>query len=482
MKQGSLAKDIKTRHLVMIGFGGAIGVGFFVGTGETISQAGALGALIAYFVGSVIIYSVLLSLGEMGSYLPNTGSFGDYAQKFINPFAGYYVYWAYWLNCVLGNAIQFIGIGFLMQKWFPDSPLWLWIILSCALVFVANAYKVKFFAEVEFYLSAIKVGAILIFLICGLSIIAYNFYTLGLSLDSFYHIFQNFYDSSKHTFFPNGLIAVFSAIVFISYAFAGTEVIGVAIGETKDPHKAMPYAVKATMWRLLVFFIGSVFIVSTFLPYSDARITESPFVAVLDIWNVPYAGSIMNFVIIIAILSSSNTGIYGSARMFYSLSQKGFLPKVFSKVNKNQIPMYSLVVSTIVSLISLLCIWIDPQEVINALIIVAGLSMMLVWMSVGISQYNFRKWYLNTLGKKLEDLPYRTPFTPYTQIIGIFGCAIPIVVSSIEGTYRISVWYTLALVGVCYIGYCLTNKFNKNINNHISDDELLQRYHTKESK
>lgn len=454
-KDNSFKKDIKTRQLIMMAFGGSIGVGFFIGTGETISSAGPIGAIIAYLVGAIILYAVILSLGEIGCYFPSSGSYGDYAHRFISPFAGYYVYISYWVNCVLGNAIQYMGIGFLIQTWLPESPLYIWIILSCAVVFFINYWQVKVFAEIEYYLSFIKIIAIVLFLIFGIYKIIQGLYFYHFSWSGFGFVFSNFYE---HGVFPNGLLALFSAIVFISYAFAGTEVIGVALGETKDPKKALPKGIKAILWRMIIFFGGAVFIISTFLPYNDANIKDNPFAGVLEIWHIPYAPDIIKVIIIIAILSSSNTGIYGSARMLWGLSEKGYMPKSWGKINSKGVPINSLIISTIISLIGLVSIWINPKDVFNALVIIAGLSMMFVWMSVSISQYIFRRWYLKE-GNKLQDLAYVTPWTPYTQIIGVFGCAIPIIVSCIVGEYRSYIWTTFGLTLIIVIMFYTTKKF-----------------------
>ena len=481
-QSGELSKDIKSRHLMMIAFGGAIGAGFFVGTGETIAQAGPLGAVLAYLVGAIIVYSIMLSLGEISSVLALPGSYGEYASKFIGPFTGYYVYWAYFINCLIGNAIQYITIAFLMQKWLPESPMSLWICISCAIVFFVNFYRVKYFAEIEFYLSLIKVTAIVIFLAVGSVIIIYKLYTISISpfsLDAFKLTFSNFYDAKAvNPFFPNGGLAVFSAIVFISFAFAGTEAIGTAVAETQDPATAMPRAVKATAWRMLIFFVGGVFVVSTFLPQTDASLSQSPFVLVLHGWEIPYADDFMNALIIIAIFSSSNTGIYSGTRMLAGLSSRGFLPKKMGFINHRGIPIYALYTSTLVSLSALLVIFLDPEKVMAFMIVVAGLSFMLVWMSISIAQMNFRKWFVKTLGKSLDELPYKTPFTPYIQIIGLLGCALPLVVSAIDGEYRESVWWTLGGLVFLYFTYWMTRIFNKeNVILDMSDEELMKYSH-----
>lgn len=458
MKHNNLfARDLKTRHLVMIAFGGAMGTGLFVGTGESIHTAGPLGTLIAYCIASVIVYSIMLSLGELSSYFPNTGSFGDYTYQFISPSAGYLVFWLYWLNWVVTVAVEFIAVGFLMQRWFPDVAVWIWVVCCTIIIFTFNVYRVKVFAESEFILSLIKVIAVSIFLLLGFAMIIYHLYLHG-----WQPTFSNFYFQTPYYqgFFPHGIKSVFMTILAVNFAFTGTEVIGVAVGETKDPSKAMPMAINATLWRLIIFFVGSVFIISTFLPMNNATITQSPFVGVLTIFNVPFAADIMNAILIIALLSTANSGLYASARMIWGLAQKQTLPELFAKVNRRGIPINGLLLSMLLSLIALLSYFFAPQSVINNLIAVSGFSMMLVWMAVSISQYKFRIWYLKQ-GNKLEDLPYRTPFTPGIQIIGIVGCVISMIGAYFDINQRSAIYGTIIFSILCYIAYFISKKYLK---------------------
>lgn len=453
-------RDLKTRHLVMIAFGGAMGTGLFVGTGESLHMAGPLGTLIAYIVASIIVYSVMLSLGELSSYFPHTGSFGDYAHRFISPSVGYLIFWLYWLNWVVTVGVEFIAVGFLMGKWVPEEivPIWVWVVIFATLIFLFNFYKVKVFAEAEFALSTIKVIAVTIFLIISFSMIGYHLYTIG-----FVKTFANFYFTSKEYtgFFPNGIQAVFMTILAVNFAFTGTEVIGVAVGETKDPAKAMPTAINATLWRLIVFFVGSVFIIATFMPMNSATITESPFVGVLETFNVPFAGDVMNAILITALLSTANSGLFAATRMIWGLADKKTFPSFFARVNPRGIPMNALVLSILFSLIALLTSFYAPKSVINSLIAVSGFSMMLVWVSVSISQYKFRQWYLRD-GNKIEDLPYRTPFTPGIQIIGIIGCVISMIGAYFDVEQRVSIYGTIIFSIICFVAYFLTKYFIKS--------------------
>lgn len=462
-KAKSLVRDIKLRHLMMIAFGGAIGTGLFVGTGGSIHQAGPLGTLIAYAISGVIIYSIMLSLGELASYFPHTGSFGDYAYRFINPATGYTIFWLYWIGWVISAGVEYIAIGFLMQYWFPSVPVYWWVVACAVIVFLLNSFSVKIFAEGEFILSLIKTVAVIIFLLIGVIGICYHFY-----LNGFSGIFENFY-FKEGGFFPNGVGAVFGTLLVVIFAFAGTEVIGVAVGETKNPSEVMPKAIKATLLRLIVFFLGSVFIISVFLPMNDSTITQSPFVGVLEriqlpfLHNgIPYAGSIMNFIIITALISTANSGLYGASRMIYALSEKKMYFSIFAKLNKRGTPIYALYLSMLFSLVALFTSIFAPEAVIEALISVVSFTLIIVWMSVSVSQYIFRKRYL-AQGNLLKDLPYKVPFTPITQIVGIVGCCIGAIGAFFDSHQRIGILASIVYIVLCYLIYFLTkNKFNQS--------------------
>ena len=489
MNNNKFAREIKTRHLIMIAFGGAMGTGLFVGSGGSIHQAGALGTIIAYCVASVIVYSIMLSLGELSSAFPNTGSFGDYAHRFISPGAGYLVFWMYWLNWVATVAVEYTAIAFLLAPWFPDVNIYVWVALCAIAILILNIFTVKIFAEGEFIVSLIKVMAVAIFLVLGIISIVYNLYLHGFSFT-----FQNFVvldsiNANKEGYnplFPNGFSAVFMTILAVNFAFTGTEVIGVAVGETKDPQKAMPKAIKATLLRIIIFFIGSVFIIATFVPSNDARITESPFVTTLQLirlpfidGELPYIADIMRFILIVALFSTANSGLYASTRMIWGLAQRKMYPQVFAKINKKGIPMQALILTFCFSLLPFffelfifvlvqifpnLSNYINNKSIDNmmeSLITVSGFTMMIVWVSISYCQYKFRKQYLAS-GKKLKDLPYKTPFTPYIQIIGIFGCVISMIGVYFDESQRIAIYGTIIYAIACLIIYRLTkNRFYK---------------------
>lgn len=446
--QQEFRRIMKDRHLMMIAFGGVIGTGLFVATGENLHNAGALGTLLSYCIGAIIVYTVMLSLGELSSNFPNTSSFGDYAHRFISPSTGYVVTWLYWLTWVAALGGEFTAVGLLMQKWFPSVDVWVWASIFGIIIFALNIWTVKIFAEGEFLFSFIKVAAVIVFLILGGGVILFNLFDLGVS-----KTFENYYQDG---WFPNGASAILMTILAVNFAFSGTEVIGVAVGETKNPQIAMPRAINATLWRLVVFFIGTVFIIATLLPHNDARIATSPFVAVLEKIGIPYAGDIMNFVIIVAIFSVSNSGLYASSRMLWSLGNQKKLPTFFGKVNKRGIPINAVIFSMIGSLSALSSLVFAPEIVFATLIGVSGFTSILTWMSVSLAQYNFRKTCTKEM---LQKLPYKTPFMPFTPLIALFLCSASIIGCCFDTTQQIAIISTIIFIAICYAVYFLQNKY-----------------------
>ncbi|WP_104695252.1 amino acid permease [Helicobacter salomonis] len=464
--QTHLKRDIKLRQVLMIALGGTIGTGLFVGTGGNIASAGPLGTLLAYIAGGVIVYSIILSLGELASVYPSTGSFGDYATRFIGPATGYMVFWMYWVGWIVTVAVEYFAVGVLMQRWFPGVPVHYWVVACIVLIFILNAFSVKIFAEGEFFLASVKVFAVFIFIVLGVIGIIYQIYLHGIG-----SIFANFYieHSTKELqegLFPKGIHAVFGAILAVIFAYTGTEIVGVAAGEAKNPSVAMPKAIKATLWRIVFFFLGSVIIISVFLPMTDSSITKSPFVSALERiplpffgTGIPYAADIMNFVIITAILSTANSGIYASSRMVYGLAQKKMFPPIFAKLNKQGTPVYAMYLSMACTL--LIMFGNDYvqngqiKKMIEDLINIISFSVIIVWISVSVAQYNFRKQFVAS-GKSLDELPYRAPFLPLIQLVGISGSIIGVIGAYMDPEQRVGAYLTIGYAILCYVGYYLT--------------------------
>lgn len=382
-KKTHLNRKMETRHIRMISLGGVIGTGLFLSSGYTIHQAGPIGTIIAYLIGALIVYSVMLCLGELSVAMPYTGAFHVYAKKYIGEGTGFTVAILYWLTWTIALGSEFTAAGLIMQEWFPHIPVWIWSTIFIILIFFSNAYSVKIFAESEFWFSAIKVFAIVAFILLGIlamvGIIPLNGFTHAPGISNLY----------KNGIFPNGFSGVFTTMLTVNFAFSGTELIAITAGEAKEPDKTIPKAIYTTLWRLVIFFIGSIVVMAALIPYQKAGVTQSPFVYVLKMMGIPYAADIMNFVVLTAIISAANSGLYASTRMLWSLGNEGTIPKNISKTNKNGIPVIALCLSMIGGLLALLSSIFAADTIYLVLVSVSGLAVVIVWAAIALAELNF---------------------------------------------------------------------------------------------
>lgn len=411
-----LHRTMKSRHLFMIALGGVLGTGFFNSTGFTIANAGPIGTILSYLVGGLVMYFVMLCLGELAVARPVAGSFQDYSTKYIGPATGFTVGWMYWGGWAITVALELVTIGLQMQRWFPDTPIWVWSLIFGVLLFVVNSVSVRSFAEIEFWFSSIKLSAIILFIVIGS---AAMFGWIPMSSGESAPMFHNL---TADGWFPTGIKSVLVTMLAVNFSFQGTELIGIAAGESDNPEKTIPRSIRQTVWRTILFFGLAIVVLVSLLPYQEAGVTESPFVAALDKIGVPYAADIMNFVIITALLSVANSGLYATTRMLYSLAENKMAPTILQKVSKRGVPFPALVVSMAFASLSLLTYKFAQETVYVWLLSVAGMTAVLAWMSIALSQYFFRKKYLAE-GGKVEDLKYRTPLYPFLPLFtfGING-------------------------------------------------------------
>ncbi|QNQ82165.1 amino acid permease [Lactobacillus sp. PV012] len=443
-----LKRKMSTRHIQMISLGGVIGTGLFLSSGYTIHEAGPLGTVLAYGVGALIVFAVMLCLGELSVAMPYTGAFHVYAKKFISPSAGFVVAILYWLTWTIALGSEFTAVGLIMQKWFPNTPVWIWSLVCMIVIFLSNFFSVKGFAESEFWLAAIKVLAIVGFIILGGATI------IGLLPVKGEHGAPGLVNFYKNGWFPNGWGGVFTTMLTVNFAFSGTELIGVTAGEAKDPNKAIPQAIKTTLWRLLVFFIGSIVVMAALIPYKVAGVTESPFVYVLDEIHVPFAANIMNFVILTAIISAANSGLYASTRMLWSLGNEKTLPAVFAKTNKAGVPVVALLASMCGGILALISSKVAASTVYLVLVSISGLAVVFVWMAIAWCELKFRKEYIKA-GKKVSELKYRTPWYPVVPYFAFFASLISCILIWFDSSQRVALYYTVPFVAVCWLGHWL---------------------------
>lgn len=455
-QQGSperLKRAMTARHLVMISLGGAIGTGLFLGSGNVISDAGPVGAILAYCLGGLIAYMVMLCLGELAVHMPVSGAFGEYARQYIGPGTGYMITWLYWLTWTATLGTEFTAAALLVQEWFPQTSVWAWTLFFALLVFLLNVSSTRFFAESEFWLALVKVLTIIIFVSLGLLAI------FGLIPYHGYESAPLFSNLLSHGWFPNGLFPIFATMLIVNFAFSGTELIGVAAGEADNPAKTVPKAINAAIWRLLIFFVGTIIVICSLLPYQMAGlnandVSSSPFVTVFNYIGIPYAEDIIRFVIITALLSAANSGLFAASRMMWSLSIKKQLPRIFSKLSSSGTPIIAIIVTMFGAIPGLLSEYYAPETIFLNLLGVAAFTMVVVWIAICVSQFNFRReWYRQ--GKTKQDLLFAAPLYPLTPILGGVFCFITCVSMITDPEMHVGFYGCLIFIAGCYMSYYL---------------------------
>jgi arginine/ornithine permease len=435
-------------------------------SGYTIHEAGPGGALTAYLVGGFVRYLTMLCLGELAVAMPDAGSYQMYATKFISPSAGYVVGWMSWLNWSVTIGLELITVSILMKRWFPDVPSWIWCVVFGIILFSINILSTKSFAEVEFWFASIKVFTIIAFILLGG---AAMFGLLDMKGNEAAPMFSNFTDNGG--LFPNGLAAILITMIGVNFSFQGTELVGIAAGESENPEKSIPKAINNTVWRILVFFVLAIFVLAGMFPWKEAGLVESPFVVVFDKIGIPYAADIVNFVIITAVLSVANSGLYATSRMLWSMSRQGMISPVFSKLSKRGVPVYAVIASMIVGCLSLLCGIYAEDTVYLWLLSIAGFGAVFVWATIALSNFLARRAYIKQ-GGRVEDLKFKTPLYPIVPLLALALNTIVIISLAFIPDQRIALYCGIPFMIVCLLYYHLggvKQKMEKANSTEVSD-------------
>ncbi|GGE29841.1 GABA permease [Marinithermofilum abyssi] len=406
----NLKKDLKIRHVTMISIGGVIGAGLFVGSGAVIHSAGP-GSIISYALAGLLVVFVMRMLGEMAAARPSSGSFATYARDAIGPWAGYTIGWLYWFFWVIVIAVEATAGAGILKYWLPNAPLWLMSLILTILLTLTNVYSVKSFGEFEYWFSLIKVVSITVFILMGIAVI------LGLFPGTESPGLSNLF--GRGGFMPLGLGSVFLGITVVIFSFMGSEIVAIAAGESGEAEKAVRVATNSVIWRILVFYIGSIAIVVTILPWNSANVLKSPFVAVLEHIGVPSAAQIMNFIVLTAVLSCLNSGLYTNSRMLYAMAQRGDAPKAFLKLNKNGVPVRAILFGTVFAYIGVIFSYISPDTVFLFLVNASGGVALLVYLVIAISHLVMRKKLEREEPEKLTVKMWLFPYLNWLTIASI---------------------------------------------------------------
>ena len=419
-----LRRSLKIRHMGMIAIGGAIGTGLFVASGTTISTAGPGGALLAYAAIGLVIYFIMTGLGEMATYLPIAGSFQTYASRFVDPALGFSLGWTYAVGWAITIAGELVASAIVMKFWFPDTPATLWNAIFLVLLFSINLISTKAFGETEFYFAGIKVVAVCTFLIVGVLLI------LGVGGNS--PGFSNW--TVGEAPFVGGVPAVINIFLIAGYSFQGAEVVAITAGESENPERNIPIAVRSVFFRILIFYIGAITVIGFLIPYTDplllrddiTDIAVSPFTLVFKSFGLSFAASVMNFVILTSILSAANSALYCGSRMLYAMGTEGKAPKALAKLNKRGVPVVAVIGMTSIGLFCFLTAVVGEGTAYIWLINCSALIGFILWGGMALSHYRFRKG-LKAQGHKIEDLKYKAKFYPIGPLFAIAMCILVIV-------------------------------------------------------
>ncbi|OPJ64431.1 amino acid permease [Clostridium oryzae] len=409
-------RSLQARHLNMIAMGGAIGTGIFLALGATIKQAGPGGALVAYACIGVMVYFLMTSLGEMATFMPVSGSFETYASKFVDPSFGFALGWNYWYNWAITVAAEMVAGALIMKFWFPNVPAIIWSVLFLAIIVFLNLLSVKAYGESEYWFAGIKVVTVIVFLLIGTATILgiLGGHRIGL---------QNF--TIKDAPFVGGAKSIFMVFLIAGFSFQGTELVGIAAGESENPKKTIPKAINTIFWRIIVFYLGTIFVVSAIIPYTQAGVNTSPFTLVFERAGIAAAASLMNAVILTSVLSCGNSGMYASSRMLYAMAKEGKAPSWLGKLNARGVPVNALLLTTLIASACFLTGIYAESTVYVWLVAASGLAGFLAWAGIAICHYRFRKAYV-VQGHDLNKLVYRAKLFPLGPMMALTLCIIVI--------------------------------------------------------
>ncbi len=460
-------KAMGNRHVQMIAIGGAIGTGLFLGAGGRLQAAGPALALI-YLVCGIFSFFILRALGELVLHRPSSGSFVSYAREFLGEKAAYVAGWMYFVNWAMTGIVDITAVALYMHYWsaFGDVPQWVFALGALAIVGTMNMIGVKWFAEMEFWFALVKVLAIAIFLVVGVV-----FLGTGKPLDGNATGFHLVTDNGG--LFPHGLLPALVLVQGVVFAFASIELVGTAAGECKDPATMLPKAINSVIWRIGLFYVGSVVLLVLVLPWNAYQAGQSPFVTFFSKLGVPYVGSIMNIVVLSAALSSLNSGLYSTGRILRSMAMGGSAPKFMSKMSGQQVPYAGILVTIAVNVIGVVLNYYVPSQVFEIVLNVASLGIIASWGFIVVCQMRLRKAIKDG---KADDVSFKLPGAPVTSWLTLLFLLSVLVLMAFDypnGTYTIAAIPMLAVILV--LGWFGVRKrvyaIAQTEHDHLHDDD-----------
>lgn len=409
-QEKGLKRGLSARHIRFMALGSAIGTGLFYGSASAIQIAGPA-VLLAYLIGGAAVFMVMRALGEMAVHNPVSGSFGQYASTYLGPLAGFILGWTYAFEMIIVCLADVTAFGIYMGFWFPDVARWVWVLGIVFLIGGLNLCNVKVFGEMEFWLSLLKVGAIVAMILGGFGIMLFGIHSAGETQASG---LSNLW--AHGGFMPNGVGGLVASFAVVMFAFGGIEIIGITAGEAKDPQRVIPKAINAVPLRILLFYVLTLFVLMAIYPWPQIGSQGSPFVQIFSNLGIGSAATILNIVVISAAVSAINSDIFGAGRMMYGLAQQGQAPKGFAQLSKQGVPWMTVVVMGAALLGGVVLNYLIPENVFLLIASIATFATVWVWLMILFTQVAMRR---SMTPEQVAELKFPVPFWPYAPAAAI---------------------------------------------------------------
>ncbi len=434
-RESGLQRGLSTGQLSMIAIGGAIGTGLFLGSGFAIGLAGPA-VLVSYAIGALIALLLMGCLAEMTIAHPTSGSFGAYAEYYVGPLAGFLVRYAYWTCIVLAVGTEVTAVAVYMHFWFPHSPAWLWIVGFSTLLIAVNARSVHWFGAVEYWFSATKVAAILIFIVLA----SYLLWRAP-ATDAPVIGWRNY--TAYGGFFPHGWWGAWVAVIVAIFSYLSIEMIAIAAGEAREPQLAVRRAFRSTVLRLILFYLVTLALILAVVPWTHAGLDESPFVKVMRAFAVPGAAGIVNFVILVAALSAMNSQLYITTRMMFSLARAGYAPRRFGALSSRGVPAQALWLSSIGIACATLLSIMAPHSAYLLMVSISAFGAMFTWMMIFITHFFFRR-----ARAAQPTIAFRMIGYPVTTLLGAVLMAAVLLTTAFTEAFRLTLVFGVPFIVV----------------------------------
>jgi len=449
-RERGLRPRLSARRMTMIAIGGAIGTGLFLGSGLAISLAGPA-VLLSYATGALIALLLVGCLAEMTVAHPTSGSFGAYAEYYVGPLAGFLVRYAYWTCIVLAVGTEVTAVALYMRLWFPAVPGWPWIIGFSALLILVNALSVNVFGAVEYWFSAVKVGAIVLFIALASYLLARAPAPLSTAgAPSGGAGFHNYFDHGG--FLPHGIWGAWVAVIVAIFSYLSIEMIAVAAGEAAQPEVAVTRAFRATLLRLVLFYLLTLALVLALVPWTLAGVDESPFVKVMRALAVPGAAGIFNLIILVAALSAMNSQLYITTRMMFSLARAGFAPRRLGVLSARGVPLQALLLSSIGIAVAAVMSVVATKSAFVLMVAISSFGAMFTWLMIFVTHYCFRRARARAAEPPLR---FRMRGFPVTTVLGAALMAAVLATTAFTDAFRLTLAFGLPFIGLLCATYWL---------------------------